>query len=70
MMVVRETPGNLIDGDTAAMSIQRYHDGATLWLAMSDEFNEDGRSFEKGMDEKFEAVQKPDLTNDALQFCK
>ena len=63
-------PGEPIDRDTAATSIERLHDGATLRLVMSDEFNEDGRSFEKGKDANFEAIQKPDLTNDALQFCK
>ncbi|KAJ1426235.1 beta-glucan synthesis-associated protein-domain-containing protein [Ochromonadaceae sp. CCMP2298] len=46
----------------------RRRDGKQLHLVMSDEFLEEGRSFEKGRDTLFEAVSKPDNTNDALQF--
>eukprot|EP01038_Epipyxis_sp_PR26KG_P013556 gene13556-18192_t len=35
---------------------------------MSDEFNEEGRDFSVGKDKLFEAVQKPDFTNEAIQF--
>jgi hypothetical protein len=53
-----------------ARSILRFHDGARLDLAMSDEFNEPGRSFEKGRDRLFEAINMPDNSNEGLQFCK
>ena len=35
---------------------------------MSDEFNVDGRAFATGKDKLFEAMEKPDNTNEALQF--
>eukprot|EP01036_Dinobryon_divergens_P023593 gene23593-31955_t len=35
---------------------------------MSDEFNTDGRKFNHGSDKLFEALQKPDHTNEAIQF--
>jgi Beta-glucan synthesis-associated protein SKN1/KRE6/Sbg1 len=60
-----------IDPATSADAAQttRRFDGKLLDLVMSDEFNEDGRSFEPGQDEMFEAIQKPDEANEALQFC-
>ena len=37
---------------------------------MSDEFNVENRKFDDGLDPIFDAVQKPDNTNEAIQFCK
>ncbi len=52
------------------MTTLRIADGAELQLVMSDEFNLDGRRFGPDSDEElFQAVHKPDLTNDAIQFC-
>ena len=59
-----------VDVETTIHSVVRPQDGKVLKLVASDEFNKDGRSFEKGMDKMFEAVNKPDNTNEALQFCK
>lgn len=52
----------------AATTVRKF-DGKVLQLVMSDEFNVDGRSFEKGQDDVFEAVTKPDEANEAMQFC-
>jgi hypothetical protein len=41
----------------------RRHDAKTLRLVMSDEFNEHGRGFGPGEDAFFEAVSKPDDSN-------
>ena len=59
-----------IDSDTPVATIERYTDSKLLSLVMSDEFSVDGRSFQKGADPHFEAIQKPDSTNQALQFCE
>ena len=59
----------LIDIETQQMTTFRRHDGAYLDLVMSDEFNVDGRHFEEDQDLMFEALNKPDFTNQALQFC-
>lgn len=48
----------------------RKTDGRELTLVMSDEFETPGRLFSKGKDKLFEAIQKPDYTNEAIQFCK
>ena len=49
----------------------RFHDGQQgLVLVMSDEFETQGRDFYSGRDDLFEAVEKPDDTNQAIQFCK
>jgi hypothetical protein len=63
---------DLIDSETPpiARSTLRFHDGSRLELVMSDEFNEPGRSFEKGRDPLFEAINMPDNSNEGLQFCK
>jgi hypothetical protein len=48
----------------------RRRDGRTMTLRMSDEFSTNDRSFGKGDDQHFEAIHKPDYTNEAIQFCK
>ena len=66
---------SFIDSDT---SNQYYHissyinhnDQIQYDLVMSDEFNKDNRAFDKGSVKLFEAIQKPDNTNEAIQFCK
>ena len=61
-----------IDPDTShdVATYVRKFDGKVLDLVMSDEFNVDGRSFAPGEDDVFEAVERPDDTNQALEFCK
>jgi hypothetical protein len=59
-----------IDPDTKVKTVRRRKDGTNLKLVFSDEFNVEGRSFEPGKDPHFEAVEKPDDTNQAIQFCK
>lgn len=54
----RTTISSLLDGSSSL-----------LQLVMSDEFNTEGRSFAKGQDSRFEAVEKPDNSNQAIQFC-
>lgn len=57
------------DTNTRYSTISRYSDGAEMTLVMSDEFNLENRKFSKGSDLLFEAVHKPDHTNEAIQFC-
>ena len=61
---------SMVDVDTAAefRTIVRRQDGKVLTLSMSDEFSEDGRTFDKGDDSVFEAANKPDDTNEAIQY--
>lgn len=58
-----------IDASTKVKSKIRQKDGKRLQLVMSDEFNEEGRNFASSNDPFFEAVEKPDNTNEAIQFC-
>ena len=60
----------LIDPETPKSShtTLRRHDGKTVELVFSDEFNTAGRSFEPGADPIWEAITAPDYTNDALEF--
>jgi hypothetical protein len=58
-----------IDQATPTSSIIRHRDMKILSLVMSDEFEQEGRRFEKGFDEFFESIMKPDDTNNAIQFC-
>jgi beta-glucanase (GH16 family) len=64
------TAAQLIDKSTTAITATRLYDSKKLTLVMSDEFNKPGRSFAKGDDPNFEAVQKPDDSNQAMEFCK
>ena len=59
-----------VDGDTpvTARTVERRHDGRKLKLVMSDEFEKGGRTFGPGEDGVFEAVEKPDDSNQAMQF--
>lgn len=59
-----------IDPITTVKTINRFKDNKQLKLVMSDEFELEGRSFEKGADKFFESITKPDYTNNAMQFCK
>jgi beta-glucanase (GH16 family) len=59
---------NLIDKNTLIRSILSIHDNRKLDLVMSDEFSEDDRSFGGDNDLSFEAIEKPDNSNEALQF--
>lgn len=68
--VIASTDTRLIDPSTSVYTKNRPKDGTILHLVASDEFNEDERGFSKGMDKMWEAITKPDNTNEALQFCK
>ena len=57
-----------IDQDTTQNFIERHHDGKLLALVMSDEFTEESRGFGPGQDNIFEALEKPDDSNQAIQF--
>lgn len=59
-----------IDDETSlgVLTTMRRHDGKVLRLRASDEYNTDGRGFGPGEDEWFEAIEKPDDTNQAIQF--
>lgn len=61
----------MIDSATPPESwaVARKSDGRVLTLVMSDEFEVAGRQFGKGKDKFFEAIEKPDNTNEAIQFC-
>lgn len=61
---------SLIDKDTTKTTISSYATSKHLSLVMSDEFNVPGRSFQKGKDPNFEAIEKPDDSNQAMEFCK
>ena len=56
-----------IDPDTPSIAAQTnwrsLKDDKMLDLVMSDEFNEEGRSFETGKDPVFEAISRPDDVN-------
>ncbi len=60
--------GFTIDPETTELSVKRRSDGKLLELVMSDEFNEDGRSFGKGEDDVFVALDQPDNVNQAIEF--
>ena len=57
-----------IDRATQIKSVFSIHNGNKHTLVMSDEFNEDGRSFAAGRDLLFEALDKPDNSNEAMQY--
>jgi beta-glucanase (GH16 family) len=52
----------------AQRKLRSFHGNTEFDLVMSDEFTQDGRSFEPGKDPLFEAVNAPDYTNSAIQF--
>ena len=58
----------MIDPATTISEITSYYDNSKQILVMSDEFNIEGRGFASGQDPLFEALEKPDFTNEALQF--
>lgn len=59
-----------MDSDTpkSKWETRRLHDGRSLKLVLSDEFEEEGRSFGASDDKYFHAVEKPDDTNQAIEF--
>lgn len=59
-----------IDAETSSgvFTTIRRHDGKVLQLRASDEYNKDGRGFGPGEDDWFVAIDKPDDTNQAIQF--
>jgi hypothetical protein len=59
-----------VDPDTVPRTIMRKTDGKLLALVMSDEFQLSGRGFGPGEDQIFEALQKPDDSNESIEFCK
>ena len=52
----------------ASLTVTSYEDGRVHALVMSDEFTDEGRTFDNGHDPKWTALNKDDFTNDALQF--
>ena len=62
--------GSYIDSDTKITTKVRRTDGKLLALVMSDEFKEPNRGFGPGEDEIFEALDKPDDSNESIVFCK
>ena len=59
-----------IDPDTIPKTLIRKRDQQVLDLVMSDEFSLDGRSFDKGNDDIFEAQVRPDDINQGIAFCE
>ena len=59
-----------IDPETSpdAMTTRRRKDGRKLALRFSDEFNKEDRGFGPGEDPWFEAVEKPDESNQSIEF--
>jgi beta-glucanase (GH16 family) len=58
----------MIDPSTVELTATRTSDQKELTLVMSDEFNEDNRSFKPSDDKLFTAIHQPGLTNEELQF--
>lgn len=70
LSVVICASSTFIDSKTTKETKIRQRDGKLLELVMSDEFETEGRSFAPGHDKMFEAINKPDDSNEALQYCK
>lgn len=66
---MRSNEISYIDPATKDTKIIRNRDGKVLNLVMSDEFDVEFRDFSPGKDPFFEAIEKPDDTNDAIEFC-
>eukprot|EP01039_Chlorochromonas_danica_P004434 gene4434-4858_t len=60
--------GTLIDPETPYLTKTRQADGKKLTLVMSDEFNQEGRGFASAEDEIFEALDRPDNSNESIQY--
>lgn len=58
----------MIDPDTTSVKTMRARDKKELILTMSDEFNEERRSFKQGEDALFTAIHQPGSTNEEMQF--
>ena len=61
-----------VDPDTPehATRTTSYADGTELELVMSDEFEDEGRTFHDGEDPRWTALEKDDYTNAALHYYK
>lgn len=70
LSIIATVCGNFIDSRTHKEYKFRQKDGKKLELVMSDEFETPGRSFGPGEDPVFEALHKPDDTNEAIEFCE
>lgn len=62
--------GSYIDPDTKVLTKVRQADGKLLALVMSDEFREPNRGFRADEDAIFEALEKPDDSNESIVFCR
>ena len=58
----------LVDPETTRRNVISNLNGKIYKLVMSDEFTTDNRKFGVGDDPVFEALQRPDNSNQALQF--
>jgi hypothetical protein len=68
ILSIQYSLGALIDPLTNVTEIFSHKDGRAMSLVMSDEFDEEGRSFMSGHDDNFEAIEKPDDSNQAIQY--
>ena len=66
VLVARCDAASLIDDATPSHARTLSTDGVAYALVMSDEFNEDGRSFEDGMDPKWTAIEHRDSAAESL----
>ncbi len=69
-LVAWELGDTHIDPETSigVLTTRRRKDGRKLALRFSDEFNQEGRGFGPGEDPWFEAVEKPDESNQSIEF--
>ena len=66
VLVARCDAASLIDDATPSHARTLSTDGVAHALVMSDEFNEDGRSFEDGMGPKWTAIEHRDSAAESL----
>lgn len=59
-----------VDPATVVGRLRRFQDDKILHLVMSDEFEERGRSFARGLDPLFETADIPDYSNESMQYCE
>jgi beta-glucan synthesis-associated protein KRE6 len=59
---------SMIDPETVELKTTRNRDQKELTLIMSDEFNQERRSFKSNEDALFTAIHQPGLTNEEIQF--
>lgn len=77
--ITRRSSTTLIDKDTQEKDYKRERkdikkaismEKKILSLVFSDEFEVEGRGFSGSEDPFFQAIRKPDTSNEAIQFCK